>query len=160
MKAIALLVACALVSPGCFQSFECSEVGCSDQATVNIRRADGAAPRFDLRLDVDGRRIECAGPIPRNAVNCDAGVMVLSRELQDCHEEVSATARSLVCTGTGKFELVVQVLGTPKTLRITLLDGGAMVGEKSFEPNYEHVQPNGPRCGPTCRQWGAVWDGL
>ena len=135
----------------------CTLIGCTDQATIGIQRANGAGVSLSVSLDIDGRIVECPAPPANAGAPCDGQVRVTQRELQECFEEMVGSAIFLRCAGTGKFEQVVEISGTPTTIRVTARNATMVVAESSFTPQYMDVQPNGPDCEPTCKQWGQTW---
>ncbi|MES1172644.1 MAG: hypothetical protein ABUL77_05365 [Bacteroidota bacterium] len=157
MRVIVILLV-GLAAPGCFtKSGACTLIGCTDQATIGIQKENGGPVTVALALDIDGRAVTCPAPALNGFASCDTQVTVASREVQTCVEETTATAKVLRCSGSGRFEQVVTINGTPKVVRITASDAGGVVGERSFQPLYATLRPNGPDCDPVCRQWGADW---
>lgn len=134
----------------------CTEIGCQDQVSLSVRRADGAPPGLAVSLDLDGRQVECAAPQAGASTACGTDVSLEVRELLSCTEERTQDARILRCVPTGKFEEVISIQGTPARVRVTVQADGTLT-ERTFEPQYKTVQPNGPDCEPTCRQWSEVW---
>jgi hypothetical protein len=57
---VPLLVASGVA---CLETKLCLEDrGCVDQASIIVRRADGATPPMGVVMDVDGRRVTCQVP--------------------------------------------------------------------------------------------------
>ena len=151
--AAAILAAAA----GCERVHGCTLIGCQDQASLSLRRADGAPPNLAVSLDLDGRMVDCAAPQGTAGAACDSGVQVWSRELQACTEGMQGGARTLICVPTGKFEQVITVSGTPTVIRATARSADAVIEERTFEPQYKTNRPNGPDCEPVCRQSSDIW---
>jgi len=58
-------------------------------------------------------------------------------------------------TVPGKFHLDARTPGTPKKVHVVLTRGDETVLDDIMNiPLYGTVQPNGPDCGPTCKQYG------
>lgn len=151
------VVALVAAVAGCERSHACTEIGCLDQASITVRRVDGALPAVGVSLDVDGRMVECAAPRAGGSAACDTDVTISARERVSCTEESDGQRRTLTCVPTGTFEQVVSVRGTPASIRAVVRNAGEVVDERTFAPQYRPVQPNGPDCEPVCRQWSEEW---
>ena len=152
----ATFAACLL--SGCVETKACTAIGCQDQASLRIQGADGAPLRVSASIEIDGRKIECSLAEQDAPGVCEAGVRFWLRELQDCREEISGSSRGLHCVGTGRFEQVVEIAGTPRAVQVVLRRDGAVLAQRTFEPKYEGVFPNGRDCDPVCKQWATTWD--
>jgi len=64
-----------------------------------------------------------------------------------CQIEVTADGAALSCTFTFP----------PMQVHVRQLVDGGVVLDKSVTPVYAMDQPNGPGCGPICREGGADW---
>jgi hypothetical protein len=138
----------------------CTLVGCSDSATIVIRRADDTTPSLALELEIDGRRVLCAAPVLGTTGDraCDdASVSVGQRERRDCTETRTPAAASVSCTPNGRFEQVIQFVGTPQRVVVIATRDGALAGQRTFAPSYRALRPNGEDCEPVCRQWSETW---
>jgi len=157
--ALAMLFVCSGVA--CTQSVSCTEIGCGDHATIHLRRTDGMTPALATELEIDGRRVTCSAPMPNGAtiqVCDDTRVHVVHRELTDCTETKSPSSLQLSCVPNGRFEQTIGVDGVPKKIVVKILENGTVTTQKSFEPNYTTVRPNGDGCEPTCKQYDETWE--
>jgi hypothetical protein len=146
-------------APGCVRGKTCSLIGCVDQASVAIHRADWMMLSLAVELDIDGRKVVCAAPDPQQTgVACDSNVRIEVRQLTDCHDTSTPTAKSQTCTPNGRFEDVITIPGTPALVSVTLKSGGVIVGQRDFQPAYTSARPNGPGCDPVCRQSTQTWE--
>lgn len=135
-----------LLAPGvaCLETKVClEERGCADQASIIVRRADGATPPMGVVMDVDGRRVTCQVP-PRAA----GGVICDDNRVQVQHREVTG----------GRFEQVITLPGTPRQIAVTLMADNTVVAQRSFEVVYMEIRPNGEHCEPVCKQRSETWE--
>lgn len=142
---------------GSCETKECTLIGCVDEVIISLRREDGAALRLPLRLGIDGKTIECKAPDETGTAVCTPTIRVRSQEIRQCRPVESGNVVSADCTPTGRFEQTIEILlDTPTAIQVTIAEseGGA---SKTFKPAYTTFEPNGPGCGPTCRQWSEVW---
>jgi hypothetical protein len=127
-----LALVLALFAGGCIF---CTEIFCEDQVAVTV---------------------SSAAPMP-------AGIYAFTFEVPDGVRAVTCTlaGTSASCTGDAKVSFSgaffddafhFRVLGTPATLKVTMTRDATPVADQSFTPSYSTNQPNGPKCGPTCRQ--------
>lgn len=135
-----------LLAPGvaCLETKLClEEEGCVNQASITVRRADGATPPMGVVMDVDGRRVTCQVP-PRAA----GGVICDDNAVQVQHREVAG----------GRFEQVVTLPGTPQRVAVTLMAGTTVVAQRDFQLVYMEIRPNGEHCEPVCKQRSETWE--
>ena len=138
---VSLLVASGVA---CLETKLCLEDrGCADQASIIVRRADGATPPMGVVMDVDGRRVTCQVP-PRGA----GGVICDDNRVQVQHREVTG----------GRFEQVINFPGTPKRIAVTLMADNTVVAQRTFELVYMEIRPNGEHCEPVCKQRSETWE--
>jgi hypothetical protein len=145
---------------GCDGGHACTEIGCVDAWSLTLRQADGSPPTHAVELDIDGERVVCP-PVSLDAryATCADSVMIQLSDEVVCEEHESPNGdRSQECTPTGRFEEIVVVNGTPAEVVVALSDGDTVTDERTFEPEYETTQPNGPECGPICHQASDRWD--
>jgi hypothetical protein len=150
-----------LVAFGCEGGHACTEIGCADAWSLTLRKADGSAPAHVVELDIDGERVVCP-PVSLDArfATCADSVMIQLADEVVCeqHESSNGDRSQAACTPTGRFEEIVMVNGTPAEVVVALSEVGTVTGERTFEPDYETTQPNGPECGPICHQASDRWD--
>jgi hypothetical protein len=137
----------------------CTAIGCADQASIAVHRTDWAMLSLAADLDIAGRKVTCAAPLPPQiGGGCDMDVAIEVRELADCHEVQAGGARGQSCIPNGKFEEVITIRGTPPRVTVTLKAGSVVAGERTFDLSYTSAQPNGPGCDPTCHQAQPTWE--
>ncbi|MEA2697897.1 MAG: hypothetical protein QOI66_2168 [Myxococcales bacterium] len=149
------------ISAACIGTKICSEVGCRDQASITVHRADWMTLPLALTLEIDGRTVKCAAPpaSPASGTPCDdLQVSVAHRELTTCTETRTANAVSLHCEPNGRLVEVITFAGTPQRIVATVKADGADVGPKTFDVTYATVRPNGDGCEPVCRQYAGEWE--
>ncbi|HEY0708893.1 MAG TPA: hypothetical protein VGG33_18940 [Polyangia bacterium] len=142
------------------ESRPCTLIGCGDQASIRIRHADGTTPAFGVLLDMDGAVVRCTAPpaaSPAPGQCNDARVEVSLRPLSDCTEVRTGNSGSGGCSLNGKFEEVITIRATPTRVHVMLLDTATTAAERRFDLTYTASTPNGPACGPVCRQSDTAW---
>jgi hypothetical protein len=115
----------------------CTQIACSDQLVVELRRA-GKPTAFGITVMYEGQTVTCPPPGPLQA--------------RTCNEAISST----VPTDDGALQLV-EIRGTPVVVDMEVRDGNLVVAQRRITPSYERRQPNGPRCPPVCRQATTTW---
>lgn len=145
LAAGSLSMGCASTPPGDAQSPApgstepaCSLIGCEDSLQIRLDAQRWEAGNYTFQFDVDGEASECSGSVP----------WVCS---QDCATTGIAFYGCTQEAGGSTFE-GIRISGSPKRVSLTIQRDGATVASKVFEPEYRHVQPNGPQCEPICHQ--------
>lgn len=123
----------------------CTEIGCADGLMVGVT-SDARWPAGEYRfvIDVEGTTTTCTGALPlpecgTQAITCDReGVVRIS-------ESGCALPADQHAFGDLYFE------ETLPSVRVEILHEERSVAMGSFTPTYQTLQPNGPGCGPTCR---------
>lgn len=146
-------------SPGSSPSSEpsgtgrpCTEIGCSDGVDITLvaRRWKLGAYRF--YLDTGNQQVDCTGKLP--LAPCSSGPSL------QCLDNVTGKPVTNVTIGESGCALGPEAQGfsgihiadTPATVVLEITRDGALVGADKFAVRYQTVQPNGPECGPVCRQ--------
>jgi hypothetical protein len=169
-KATALaggLATIAVVS-GCVTK-ECTEIGCADGFSIAAATADKswAAGEYALELSVDGNAVSCAYSWTNTPqaggggmfVQCSPTVTVWIEPVTRCMETSHGDAVSQSCTPiSGQFTQRVTIDGTPDRVDVVVRRDGAVLGERSFTPEYKTSYPNGEGCGPACRGDAQEWE--
>jgi hypothetical protein len=126
----------------------CTKIGCSDQLTIRLRSR--ARPGTVVHLDIDGKAVKCVLPAGVDQTHqCDEGVTVTHQEVQRC--------RAGSCRGTGVFEEVLEIVATPRRVRVRVVQDQQVLGQRTLVSRYARVRPNGRRCPPVCRQAQSTW---
>lgn len=151
-------------APGGVPGRACTLIGCDNQVSIIVRRADGQPPRLASEIVVDGRTIVCAAPADYEPwASCGTQATISQREVMDCHDtrtppaDSSAVVSSPPCVGIGQFEQTISVRGMPKRVDVSLKEGADVIAQRTFEPNYRPVFPNGVACGAACEQASELW---
>jgi hypothetical protein len=148
----------------CAEPHSCTEIGCADAAGVTIRTESGewAEGVYTLRITFDGAEYECGFDMPGDLpevvgqlgeLDCEPQLNAYFTPRVACTESSDGSSSSQSCTPIERqFDLKVSTYGTPAALDVKLdLDGTQLVDEAHYLV-YEEYFPNGPECGPACRQ--------
>lgn len=132
-----LVLAAGLVfsSVACDLSHSCTDIGCASGLTLSLRLASGSWADGDYELSAGAEH--CTFSIPRDVPAVGSGTL-------DCYRRTSGEV--------GPSGLQLRFEGTPETLAVALTRDGAPLFDESSTPSYAESQPNGPDCGPHCRQ--------
>ena len=123
----------------------CTAIGCIDGFWISVV-ASGALPDgdYEFQLMLDDTPVTCTHP---------AGV---SAPLANgtCNSE---SVRSGLLTNNGGTDgrgapngFRIEIMDTPSVVVLRVLHDGALVGERTLEPTYQTIMPNGAGCGPIC----------
>jgi hypothetical protein len=161
----------ALAGPGCMDKTQsCTEVGCIDQATVELRTTTGAwvSGTYELTIDLGGAMASCALAVPDSpsatgvvSAACTSRLTLDFAADTQCQAGPSTgsgpnSAVSETCTPVpGHFHQTLTVPGTPANVALTLTRDGHSLLDTSVALTYQTAQPNGPACDPTCHQAAA-----
>jgi hypothetical protein len=162
-----MIAAWAAAGAGCFSEKVCPTLGCFDNFTATVKRADGSFPTGMHRIEMlaDGATLMCAfsfaeeSPgIGRAAPTCPSGLMVTVGNDQTCTETRTGNAVSLRCDPIpGQFVERITLPGTPAQVHVWQYVDDAAVLDAAGAPSYAEVFPNGPECGGACRQASESW---
>jgi hypothetical protein len=156
-----------LAAAGC-RSTTCPTIGCFDQFSASVRRADGSFPSGSHRLEVlaDGASLTCAFTFPAADASgggyvyaaCPSGLMVNVSPALSCTDVTTGTAVSRRCDPIpGQFVESISLTGTPGQVHVWQYVDDAAVLDAAAAPTYQDAQPNGPECGSVCRQALVAW---
>ncbi|MGK4007340.1 hypothetical protein WMF31_32260 [Sorangium sp. So ce1036] len=169
-EAAALVVGLAMTAAmsGCAAK-QCTGMGCVDSFTIAAVTADKSWPagEYTLELTVDGDEVSCAygwtnTPQPGGGgvfVQCSPTVMVSVNPVTTCTETRDGDSVSQSCTPVpGQFTQLLAIHGTPARVDVVARRDGAVLGERSFTPEYRTSYPNGEGCAPACRGDAQHWE--
>ncbi len=164
--ALAALV--GLAAAGCSPAgSSCGDKTCSDGATVDfVTPSGGWKPgTYELTLLVDGDSSSCALKIPSMpsptgtiAGECTSSIVFELAPRPQCLADAGdGDASAQDCApGPGALQQVLTLPGMPLQLVLTLSRDGSTLVQQTIGLTYGMVEPNGPSCGPTCLEAGAV----
>lgn len=150
LSLLPLLSPLALAAPGCDTiSHSCTTIGCADTLGVRVAAAHGALPpgTYDVTVELDGARakVECFVESPPVNSSCSA--------IENAAVFLSTQA---IVGVSGDLQLDLAVLATPSSVVVTVERDGSAVASQTLAPTYQTSRPNGPDCGPICRQGGII----
>ena len=143
---------------------ECSTVGCVDQAVLVVipqtgKWADGT---YTLDIAFDDASYTCSFEAPSEAgtkgtwqrLDCAPELDAYLAPVVKCEEHQTGMTQSQTCGPVpDAFYLQATEPGTPATLSVTLTRGDdEVLLDESGDITYTTAEPNGPECGPTCKQ--------
>jgi|SRR4029079_1084859 len=163
-----VLLACASTAAvGCDSSSSgpkaCTLIGCADSFTASVQRADGSIPDGAHRIEIvaDGKTLHCSFTLPLAGTaqpTCDAGLGVTVVPGQICIQTGGGSGSSATCNVLpGKFVETITLQGTPGQVHVWQYVDDASILDAAVAPQYEDSRPNGPECGPVCRQASVAW---
>jgi len=157
--ALVLLVGCGKGAPG-GGAHACTEIGCVDQFTATLARADGTLPAGAQTVTVtaDGATATCSFTLPPaspggGSVDCPSGFQLFVLPAQSCTSTNDGSVETQTCTPVaGRFSEQLTILGTPATVHVMQMSNGTTLLDQTLAPPYTKTQPNGPGCDPICSQ--------
>jgi hypothetical protein len=125
----------------------CTAIGCLDGLHVEVTPPGGAwAPgAYSFEIVTPAGTTTCAGTLPLPA--CDAGP-----SLRCSGPPVSIGESGCALPAAQHGFAGIDLGDGPATIAIAISKDGAELTRQTFTPSYRTVSPNGPTCGPTCRQ--------
>jgi hypothetical protein len=166
LAVLGIVLVCAAAG-GCTGAKPCTLIGCGDSFSASVRRADGSFPAGLHRVEVfaDGASLTCTFMFPLETAgggvhqpSCPAPMGVSVWPLTTCQEMTSGGAVSQQCDPIpGKFLETIDLAGTPRQVHAWQYVDDAAILDAAAAPVYEDVTPNGPECGPVCRQASVAW---
>jgi hypothetical protein len=165
LMGLALVLAGAGASTGCFSVKGCTEIGCLDGFSAAVRSADGSFPSGAHRVEVlvGASSLNCAFTYPLPMIGggsvqqpvCDAGLAVVIGPETTCTESMMT---SYPCDPiAGKFVETIGLSGTPGQVHAWQYVDDAPILDVAVTPTYQIYAPNGSECGPICHLASASW---
>jgi hypothetical protein len=150
----------------------CTLIGCTDgfAMTVGTPRNRWPSGNHEVILGIDDKRTTCrfawykdsTGQFPSYAIaSCEpseAEIRITVEPVRICNRDVDRGVIAVQCHDVpDEFVEKIAIGGTPRRLSIVQRVDGKVIGERTVEPTYKDVQPNGAGCEPTCRQAMHHW---
>lgn len=165
---ILALLGSTVLSSACVTTKACTEVGCNDQLGATIEATSASLPPGMHRLDVvaDGTTLSCTFTVPVEplpggglpAPTCSPGLMLSVGPAVTCTTFEDGSAQGQRCDPIpDRVQERLWVGGAPAHITVTQWAGGTMIFQQTASPTYKISYPNGPECGPVCRQGDATW---
>ena len=124
------LPALALLLAGCFETTDCTLIGCADQLTVHLLGpADSSEVSGMITVGGHAFVVDCEGTSDPEVLCTGDAITIQLAEGQ----------------GGGAVQWSLSSDG-----RDSGGGGGGYAGDGTVTPDWEVSQPNGPDCGPTC----------
>lgn len=152
-----------LLNVSCMEGKACTDIGCSSGVSVLLAPDSGVWQFGDYQLEIrrDGATSSCGfvapGDLPRDgalqSLDCGRQISADIWPRTSCTTTRHGDAVSQSCSPIeNQYDLHLRIEGTPKNLSIQLTRDGEVIVNDSRAPKYGETSPNGPECGPTCRQ--------
>ena len=141
----------------------CTLAGCGEGISATLRTADGkwASGSYELNLRADGTPGTCTLRLPEQLPQgpgiplypCGPQTTVMVTTDKKCAFGCDGQACGQQCMWLrGQFVIEVMMYATPSRLEVVLSRDGEQLVAQEVRPAYEESTPNGPECGPVCRQ--------
>ncbi len=134
-----------LLAPAAQAQQACTQIGCMDGLTISVPldyEWKPGAYTFDFLLD--GRAVTCTGTLPlksceTHSISCSAeGVMIME---SGCAMPAQTHGFGDIMLGSG-----------PRQVVLTIRHNRTQIARGNWTPKYTTLSPNGPACGPVCKQ--------
>lgn len=156
----ALQIACGGAIP---LGRSCTEIGCTDQASLLLQTADGTLPdgTYEFQFTVEGQTRECKLRIPADLpasgsvgqATCTDGLALYVSPEATCTEQRTEDAVTQSCTPIpGKWRLEAAFPGTPSRFEVAIQRDAQPIAKEARDFDYRTHTPNGADCPPVCRQ--------
>jgi hypothetical protein len=119
----------------------CTALGCQDGLQIDFQASTWPQGAYRFDVDADGRSTVCACALPLSPSGPNGGCNDAGVLLGQSGSMLPAAQQSL----TG---LIFH--SHPKKVRIVASRDGVSLADRTFDPQYQKLQPNGPECEPTC----------
>ena len=132
----------------------CTLIGCGDGLTASVHSADGSFPSGMHRIELmaDGNTWTCTFVYPAalqmQPLCSGFRVEFLTRD---------GLHRDPVRCDPGQYVETITVGGTPGQVHVWQYVDDVPILDAAAAPSYEESWPNGPECGPACRQASLSW---
>jgi len=170
---IAIIFGVTATAAGCgggsgSQPRACTLIGCIDNFSASVQRADGSFPSGAHRVEVLADSVDstCTFTFSPEAIgsnglltaDCPSGVTVNVAPATSCTTTSGAGSSSSQCNViAGQFQETIVVNGAPKQVHAWQYVDDAAILDAAAAPSYTATSPNGPGCGPTCLHATASW---
>jgi len=142
---------------------DCTDIGCAGGVFVNLSPAGGVWQdgEYSLEIALDEREETCAFRIPDDlpasgsvsSLSCGQRISAQLVQRSTCEETRDRNSISQSCTPIpNQYELSLSAYTEPTTISLELARDGIVILNDSRTLAYQQSQPNGPGCGPVCRQ--------
>ncbi len=141
-------IACAGAAPSpAAPDLPCTAMACLDGLRIELAPAAGTWGKGSYTFEVvtPAGTTTCEGSLPLPA--CDAGAA-----LRCSGPPVSIGESGCALPAEQQGFASLELNEGPATFAVTIRKDGAELAKQTFTPAYRTVSPNGPQCGPTCRQ--------
>jgi hypothetical protein len=147
-----------------FSGEGCTDIGCGVglQLTVhppnNIWPTGGYAFEFRFASEQHNCTIAIPDSLPADSrstaeLNCEPQLDAsFSPETKCSDPRTGETVRQACVPVPGHWILEVSKEGTPATVAVRVERDGVLLLEAEESPKFEESRPNGPGCGPVCKQ--------
>ena len=139
-----LLLPAAVVVAGCSND-ECTLIGCADSLEVRFTGTTTRPARYQIEVVADGVPSSCQLTIPHECSmgpTCSAGPSNWRLILNGCEKGQPVQP---------SVDGVLFYQNAPTSFDLVVRRDDVVVGGGSFQPVYTESRPNGPECGPVCR---------
>jgi len=165
---LALLGSGGLLSSTCVTTKACTEVGCNDQFSATIEAPLASLPPGMHRLEViaDGTTLTCTFSVPLEPPAsggwpdpvCSAGLSLSVGPAVMCTTFETDAIKGQRCDPIpDRVSEHLYFSATPTQVAVTQWAGDTMIFQQTATPTYQVSYPNGPDCGPACRQGSVTW---
>ena len=141
----------------CEVGHSCTDIGCGDGVSIVVSPESNVWQEgsYTVELELDGSRRSCNFSIPADlpptgsVTSLECGLL---EQLAECTSVRQGDAVSQSCSPIpNQHRLVLDAQGQPASVTVTLKRDDAVLLSHEDEFRYVETRPNGPDCGPVCR---------
>lgn len=151
--AMATLPACNTDS-GSFGGIACTEIGCQDGFILMLSPSDGwPQGAYEFALETEAGKTTCKGSIPLPPCGQSGLTCATTPDRGEKNPRVAISGCAL--DGASQSFPQIDFPDGPAQVNVRIAKDGTTLVNQVFTPQYTTSSPNGPQCGPVCRQSSA-----
>lgn len=130
------------------QTRACTEMGCTNGVSFSVNpNYDWKNGAYDVQVALGLRTVECRGELPLNP--CEQGPTF------SCDDSRVQIIESGCALPEENHRIDgIRISDNPNKILIRVARNYKTIVTRTVIPNYQMVMPNGPGCGPVCRNAG------
>jgi hypothetical protein len=127
---------------------ECTAIGCVDGLSIALVAPGGWTPgSYVFTIVADGATQTCKGALPLPSCNTPG---------LRCDNTLATIGESGCALPSAEHSFAdLRFASGPAKVKVHIERDGSTLADDALEPTYQTSQPNGPNCGPICRQASA-----
>lgn len=136
---------------GSFGGTGCTDIGCQDGFILMLSPSDRwPAGAYEFVLETEAGKTTCTGSIPLPPCGQSGLSCVTTPDRGDKNPRIAISGCAL--DGASQSFPQIDFPDGPAQVNVRISKDGTTLVNQAFTPQYTTSSPNGPQCGPVCRQ--------